>query len=515
MVEFKHLFIYLLQNRDGDEMKRKVAALVVISILVTAGCVSQKKEKDTTESGSDTWWSILKETNLGEVTILTIEWTPGVFEAYMKKGAGEYVPYDLVSQYTAEVFLPHTENANMVVFAAHTEDAVMRVSDKEYAQIARDMRTIVVVYGEKSSDWETLGFTGRNHLLMGGLFLVMREDSGGVRGDFASWLNHTMERAIDLGIAVAERYNIHVGRIGVMGGSKEGLATWSVCVEDSRVFAAAPGRFRYEDVEAAVEEGFKEWGCGNPNPAWVQVEGFLHPRDLLTLMEYAKSKGLEDRIFLGISHKIDGLKPTFLLIYGNVNTAETHDGKYFPLLGENAFLEALKEKGKKFRYIRDSPGEDRSESVLRALVTVLCYPEISEEWPQVTDTAVTVEKGYLKVAAEVEGSSTAVTMAYGVSSDTAWNNGDEQWKTIPMTFSEGKWRAQVKVDPKKAYAVYVDIYYKNKVHGYPVELYDASPFTLVSPFSPQSCNRADPRFINEYLGKRSLVFLLLYGELCL
>ena len=72
------------------------------------------------------------------------------------------------------------------------------------------------------------------------------------------FLKNVMEKAIDLGYAAAETYGITVERVGIMGFSEEGGAVWFVSLEDERVFAAAPGGFRYQDFAAAVTEQVNE-----------------------------------------------------------------------------------------------------------------------------------------------------------------------------------------------------------------------------------------------------------------
>ncbi|MGD2248942.1 MAG: hypothetical protein PVF58_11100 [Candidatus Methanofastidiosia archaeon] len=180
-------------------MYRKAAlAISLILILSMTACISQQNNSNTTDS----WWTISTEKNIRDVTVLYIDWTPGVFKAYQKKGDGVYQPYDLQSLYKAKIYLPPTSHANMVVRSLHKEDTVMRANDQEFAEKASKTKTIIVLYGEKSSDWEALQFEGRDPLTVAGLYLVMRSDSDGVRGDFASWLKIAMKKAIDLGIGI-------------------------------------------------------------------------------------------------------------------------------------------------------------------------------------------------------------------------------------------------------------------------------------------------------------------------
>ncbi|KYK36330.1 MAG: hypothetical protein AYK19_00890 [Theionarchaea archaeon DG-70-1] len=42
-----------------------------------------------------------------------IDWTSGVFKAYMRRRGGSYMPYDLNSLCTAKIFLLQTDSANI------------------------------------------------------------------------------------------------------------------------------------------------------------------------------------------------------------------------------------------------------------------------------------------------------------------------------------------------------------------------------------------------------------------
>lgn len=103
-------------------------------------------------------------------------------------------------------------------------------------------------------------------------------------------------------------------------------------------------------------------------------------------------------------------------------------------MGENAFLTHLSEY-KDFRYIRGGVNGSRSQYVFDVLLMVVNYPDIIEIWPQVTDTESVVNNGYVMVSAVVQGDVSEVNLVYGVSSDSAWNNGNEQWDSIPMMSS--------------------------------------------------------------------------------
>ena len=479
-------------------MKRRATLFGLILIVSVTSCISQ-------ESTINDWWTISAERTIGNVTVLHIDWTPGVFKAYQKRD-GEYIPYDLQSLYKAKVYLPRKSEANMVVRSLHKEETVMRVDDREFAEIASKTGTVLMVYGEKSSDWETLNFEGRDPLVIGGLYLVMRPDSDGVRGDFASWLKHTMRKALDLGIAVSGEYSITIDRVGVMGGSKEGLATWLVSCEDERIFAAAPGAFRYQDFTAAVKESIKEWGCTNPNPRWVKTDYYPHPADFMALIQYARNHNMEDRLILDVSQKIDELTPEFFIVHGDANTAKTHDGAYFPLLGENAFLTNLKGY-KDFRYVRDG-SNSRSHYVFDALITVVNFPEVIEVWPNVTEVETLVSEGGVTVSACINGDVSGAKLVYGISDDSAWNNGDEQWNSLPMVPSERGWTAEMQIDAEKGYAVYVEVYYTAQIETVTIDLYDTSLIELiVSPYT-QWCTKLDYRLITEYIGEQNSIHVV-------
>ncbi len=83
-----------------------------------------------------------------------------------------------------------------------------------------------------------------------------------------------------------------------------------------------------------------------------------------------------------------------------------------------------------------------------------------------------------KVSARTEDDVSGVKLVYGISADSAWNNGNERWNSLPMIRSEGRWVAEMQVDSEKVYSVYVEAYCTVQIETVHIDLYDMSLIEL-------------------------------------
>ena len=403
------------------------------------------------------------------VKVYELEWSPGVFQGY-KLVNDTPEPYDLKAKYYVKAFIPR-EGKRLLVLAVHTERRVRGFDERGLAQISKRMGVEILVYGEKEEDWREMGYKDRNHLMMMHMLLTARGEG---RGHYGLWLGEVMSKAITLGLDLASKEGLKIEVVGVHGTSKEGLAVWLVSTWDDRVEVAIPGNYRAESFQDFLKEAIREWGCKNPNKMWSLVPYYPHPDVLMALNTSLK---VEDVI-----SRIDYLKPKFLLIMGDVDTSETHDGRLFPLLAENHFLQELEEREINFRYFRRRPGLKVNEAAL--ILGALYYDVFSEKWPKVLWVNHTLDGDNLTVEAGVKGAQ-SVNLILGSSSDPAWNDGDERWASIPM---KGKdiYRASVKVNLTKFLVIYVEASTRGEM-----SLVDSSPYEVVNwPYS-RTCERPD------------------------
>ncbi len=437
----------------------------------------------------DLEWRELKEEVRGNLLIVEGEWCSGLFPTYDSKGGRVTIKL----HHRAILFYPLSPvEGKGLVLAKHTEGNLKSKKSVKYARMAAYFKIPILIHGEKSLDWEALGWSGRNEMLQLTFFALMKNNREEVKdlvtGNFALALAKTNSMAITLLQRLCERQGNEIKDVALMGGSKEGYATWLASTMDERITVAGPGGFQFEDMVYGITKMEEDWGCEN----MFLPEGKLQPRDLIPFRDWMEETEAGREVYnaLSIANLKDELKPMFFIISGDVGAYGLHDGRNYPIGVETPFLEEFKEKPWRYiRYMNRSDaivkGPHKEASVLTTLLEGV--EETIGKWPKVEEVISTTNGDYFKVKARVTGENTGVYLVWSHSNDTEWNDPDNApWRKIGMHKVEDLYESHWLLRPENCeVGFYVEVERTFKVVGREIHQYDCSPVKFLYPLPPK------------------------------
>jgi len=431
-------------------------------------------------------WSLLEERRIGDIVVLYGRWEAGDFEGYTYDSHLKTIRLRM----SAIVFLPEKISGERgFVCALHTEKHMLEVNHSLFAKLARRYGIPILLYGERSVDWESLGFEGRNELIYNGYFAtyLLNKDSPRdiVTGNFALALARTQSYAITLLQRICEERGIRVEKVGFYGGSKEGYAQWFASTVDDRILVSNPVGFQMENFTACIEYMFKQWGDYNPY-LLPDPEKKPQPIDFAPIYEFlVNGTGREVDRLLSIAGRINELKAEVYIIGGDVCGYMMHDGKNFPLGCESEFLDSL---GKEWRYVRavnDSEKPFLNRNMLEAVVRLTLNPKEINSWPKIKLVELEEKDGRVRVKARVVGNASEAYLMYGFSRDKVWNSPEVKWTSVRMVrVGERTWASPWLKWPKEFEVAY---FVRVASSGSPVRI-DSSPVRFYNTLPDKKCS---------------------------
>ncbi len=425
-------------------------------------------------------WSELERKHVRNILVIYGEWSPGIFPTYCSNGSLTF----LKLSYVAKIFIPiDVSRCPLLVYARHTEHGVSTLSEELIAKMAERFKVVVMLYGEMSVDWESLGMSGRNIMVYYGIHaLIFNDGRDLITGNFILTLAKAMSCAITLAQRICEKEGIEISTIAVTGGSKEGYATWLACTFDDRIFLASPGGFQMENHTEAIEIAEKQWGCYNPNAVFQPIE-------MIKLKNFLLSEnGKPVRETMDICCRLDKLYPSLYIIFGDVASHDLHDGHYYALGAETNFL---KKFNREWRYIRTMNVKESTRKTYERILSILYILDIGSfsEWPKVSNVEIKIlNNSKIMVTASIQGSADKVYIAWATSPDKVWNAENVKWTKVEMAPVNGRYGFLIdNFNSSLEYAIYVEACKGVEYQGYDFTLYDCSPVEIVNELPPKKC----------------------------
>lgn len=297
-------------------------------------------------------WAKTEDSIVDGVRMVGGTFSPG---AYTGPLADRSATKTITMRSRARLYFPAaaTQPLPLLVHAAHIAELVPAMEGTHRA-IVSALGIAVLVHGEDSSDWTSLGYPKtadqRGALVDDGLAWLLAHNacslSDLLTGNFGYALAKTNLLAQTLGRRLLEASGQQAGPAGQYGASKEGYATWVAAAADDRLVVAAPSRFQRLDVESlGMYE--RNSGCGpNGATAHVSVPGVLSLRQWLTSTDAGRAAA---RVILP-SGFVDQLRPAALLINSDIGMWWLHDGHFFTVGADTHFLDGF--VARPFRHAR-------------------------------------------------------------------------------------------------------------------------------------------------------------------
>jgi hypothetical protein len=431
----------------------------------------------------DLGWREVSEKIFPNGVVCTVgTWNAGQFATFNSKDN----PQTIILDEKAAIFwppnYPHTPNSQAgfgAVFAAHVETSIY----KRHPEILAEVFEIPILqHGESPSDWEELGFKGRNEMVEATFKNVIKanpcEAYDLTYGNFGWALAKTNIRAITLLQRLAEERSGSVTKVALKGGSKEGFATWLVSAVDDRVEVDASGGYHLQDLVYGLNAYATDWGCEGTGAAGTSVIDLLLALDWL-LNAPAGEAALKTHS-ISTFHEI--LKPRFFLISGDVTRYDMHDGQYYALGSETPFLENF--TSHPWRYDR-LPNLARENSEVRKvrlcallLEQLINGPEYHKQvYPKITSVDVEEHERSFRIKAEVFPEPEEVRLWWSHSDDRVWNDKDNPpFEEVEMIKKDGRWVSPwVEVPGTDEVAWYVEAENTFFVKEWELPRRDASP----------------------------------------
>ncbi len=435
---------------------------------------------------SDLNWTLTDWRVADGVIIARGEWGAGAFEGY----TSDSMLKNITLHMAALLFLPIASQGEVgLICALHTESHMLSVDHDIYLHICRDYGVPVLLYGEKSCDWESLGYTGRNELIRTGYYaayLLNRDSAWNIlTGNFALALARTQSYAITLLQRICMTRGIEVDKVAFYGGSKEGYAQWFASTMDDRIAVSIPVGFQMENLTMCMEYMFKQWGDYNP---------YL-PREKLQPIDYAPiynfltttRQGRDVENALSIACRISKLKADIYIVGGDVCGYGMHDGRNYPLGAETGFLESLRSLGYEWRYVRAVNNSEKkflNDNRLEAAVQLALNPKLAETWPKIESTTLKEHGGKVRVEAAISGNVSEAYLIYGLSRDKFWNSPEVKWASIRLERRGRLWASPWIKPPENMEIAY---FVRAVQHGKPVRI-DSSPVKFYSELPDKECS---------------------------
>lgn len=443
-------------------------------------------------------WSLDDTVHLDGVDVYVGEFSGGMFDTYDIDGQ----PQTLDLRSKAAIYLPEGYATSPaagkgMVWAAHFADAI----DKGVAPtIAREFGIPVLVHGERTVDWTSLGFSSRKEMYQSSVpNLDILNDCHPVDLVTGYWpwaLARTDMRAITLLQRLAESQEATIDSVVLHGFSKEGHAVWDASLVDPRIEVGSPGGWHTEDRRQALPLMAEYWGCDTSTEHGTAGQGALNglKLDLETPAGAARTHAYD------IASNQDLLEPRLLLISGDVGMWDMHDGEYWAIGVETPFLEGLDTIP--WRYSRKAvPGagsanEDGDEAVntveplLAAEMLVAGAGAEETLYPKVLSTEATLDGNLLSVEATTTSPAERAGVWWNHSGDMDFGEqGQDSWQSVEMTRSGDTWTAaDIDVGATGVIAWYVETRNTLTIStGTEYPRIDGSPIRFLRPAEPMAC----------------------------
>jgi hypothetical protein len=329
------------------------------------------------------------------------------------------------------------------VYAAHEAGAVR---SEHGGLLALGSGMPVLQHGDATDYLGLLGIAGRGEMTDASGPNLLRVNPCTVvdltRGNFGWALARVNVRAITLLQRLAALRAGAVAHVALMGGSKEGFATWLASAVDDRIEVDRSGGYQREDPRTAYPFYGADWGCAAPPAAAdVDVVGTLLMADWIARTPAGQAA---ERAF-SVALFQDDLYPRLVLVGGDVTRFGMHDSHHYPLGSETPFLDGL--AARPFRYDRrpnttretDEDKELRQRAVL--LEQLVEGPgHIDLVYPKVTSAVAEEDGRGFRVRATASPAPEAVRLWWSHSDDRVWNDEENaEWAEVPMTLAGAEW----------------------------------------------------------------------------
>lgn len=401
------------------------------------------------------------DTTVDGVRMLDGTFSPGTYVGPVADGSHVET---IVMKSRARVFFPAAATGALpiLVHAAHL-DTLVPTLEVAHRELVTGLGIAVVVHGELSDDWVTLGYAptadGRGHLTNDGLAWLVYHNACALTdlltGNYGYALAKTNMLALSLGARVLESVGNSAGGAALYGASKEGFATWICAAVDDRLIVAAPGRFHRQDLEGLAMLA-KNSGCG-PNGASATVDV---PATLTALDWFANSAAgrTAARLMVVADFAVD-LKPEALVINSDLGMWWQHDGIFFTAGDDTHFLDSF--AAKPFRHERyfettqgsPEPGQAAELGKLGHLLSTGSPAVALAAWPTIeaataTDTGAAIS---FSVRVKSDPDVTHVRIYGTYSPDRELNDSDQAtWTALelaPETAGSRTWVGQAAAVP--------------------------------------------------------------------
>lgn len=419
----------------------------------------------------------LKDLNWKQVSIKTVDnvriidgkWSPGFYTGPIK-GTGPTVDgaanaeihqfetktIELSSK--ARVYLPQDDHqpTPILVYAAHVAKNVKNHEDT-FIKIAQELKVAIVVHGENSTDWQNFGYQSqedaRNELIsIGYIDLIIRNLCQAVdfqTSNFPLVLARTNMLALTLIENLLKNNQQAIGDRGLMGGSKEGHATWVAAAVDNRFKIFAPQSFHGQAAESALSFA-KNSGCSSDQDS----PATKTPTKLALLdWELNTQEGKSFSSISNVSNFLSQLKGDFFFLGGDVGMPGMHDGIFSTMGAEADFLKNFQTIP--WRYDRWSgtegdydPGNPSPHSPEDLQHKILIFAQIVastdkeqeiKNWVKIKEASA-LDNGQsinFRITLESDQNIKAVLVFWNQSPNREFNDrGQEEWKSIKLVRAE-------------------------------------------------------------------------------
>lgn len=287
------------------------------------------------------------ETVVGKVLIREGYFSPGYYTGPIKNTDPNKTTFEhktVLMKSKARLYQPQspTKAVPLLVLAKHEESLISSYDDR-IKKMVDGLQIAVLVHGESPADGAAFN-TDRGGMTYLGIKDLIRRNACSkvdvITSHYGFFLARTNMLAITLGKDLLVQKGATVGNIGLMGGSKEGYATWIASAVDRRITYAAPERFARElyptDGRSFYE---KNSGC-NPNGG---MSSYVDTLEEMTMTDWSAktSAGQSFRGVLEVKAFVKDMLPKAMFIVGDVGMHNMHDGQNFTMGQETAFLDSF------------------------------------------------------------------------------------------------------------------------------------------------------------------------------
>jgi hypothetical protein len=440
-------------------------------------------------------WSETNSKVVNGVRIVDGTWSPGAYTGPVADG-GSLSTITLKSK--ARLYAPEQATAALpiIVYANHYAQYVT-IAEASFVKIASYLQVALLVHGEYPDDGLAMGYTDpinfRGDMLNAGLTDMIKRNLNAVVDLQTSNFMFALARTNMLAFTLAERLLESAGHTGAKGAmfgvSKEGYAVWLSAAVDDRLVAISPQNFQLLDL-AGYDAYEYNSGCGpNGSSSAVNIPSSLYMRDWLRTTAAGKQAAKTALV----SEFTDKLLPRFFMIAGDAGMPGIHDGIFFSIGADSAFLSAFTHPVRSFRSIGETGNTALQRLALLAnTITAADLNSAIAAWVKIESASADDAGSTVTVRATVSGGSAARRVyvfwnqspnrEFNDTSQTSWSSvelipdgtGSFSGTLVPVADQEIAWFVQAEDD--------ID------VGGVLITRTDATPISFLRELPKLSCD---------------------------